>query len=190
MPHYGDGSIFHYERVPSNLRFYDFLKADITIYQNPLQKMRIFTFWLFLGEGGGVFTQVRKSLAGLQETNDVAQAVNALIIQAADMAFPVSRGRTQFRIKSPLWYDAECRHLRGLAIHAGERLTHAIDDNDELIDECRQYRASKQRKKRSFGIAKLPKLRMRVTGTLMKCGKYWNYRARYSVTEINRAVKN
>ena len=91
-------------------------------------------------------SEVRKSLAGLQETNDVAQAVSALIIQAADRAFPFSRGRTQFQIISPLWYDAECRHLRGLAIRAGERLTHAIDDNFEIIDECRQYRACKQRK--------------------------------------------
>ena len=45
-------------------------------------------------------SEVRKSLAGLQETNDVAQAVSALIIQAADRAFPVNRGRTQFQIKS------------------------------------------------------------------------------------------
>ena len=135
-------------------------------------------------------SEVRKSLVGLQETNDVAQAVSVLITQAADRAFPVSRGRTQFQIKSPLWYDAECRHLRGLAIRAGERLTHAIDDNDELIDECRQYRARKQRKRDLFGIAKLPRLKTHVTGTLMKCGKYWNHRAQYSVTQINRAVKN
>ena len=103
-------------------------------------------------------SEVRKSLVGLQETNDVAQAVSALIIQAADRPFPVSRGRTQFQIKSPLWYDAECRQLRGLAIRVGERLTHAIDDNDELIDECRQYRACKQRKKRSFRNSKIAQI--------------------------------
>ena len=35
-------------------------------------------------------------------------------------------------------YDAECRHLRGQAIRAGERLTHTTDDNNELIDKCRR----------------------------------------------------
>ena len=28
------------------------LKVDIIIFYNPLQKLRIFTFWLFLGMGG------------------------------------------------------------------------------------------------------------------------------------------
>ena len=45
--------IFRCERIPSNLRFFDFLKVAIIIFQNPLQKLRIFTFWLFLGGGGG-----------------------------------------------------------------------------------------------------------------------------------------
>ena len=57
-----------------------------------------------------------------------------------------------FQKKGPLWYDAECRYLGGLAIRAGERLTHATgtndtdnnDDSDELIDKSRRYRACKQ----------------------------------------------
>ena len=41
--------IFHYERIPPNLRCCNFFKVDIIIFENPLQKLRIFTFWLFLG---------------------------------------------------------------------------------------------------------------------------------------------
>ena len=41
--------IFRHERIPPNLRCCNFLKVDIIIVENPLQKLRIFTFWLFLG---------------------------------------------------------------------------------------------------------------------------------------------
>ena len=41
--------IFHYERIPPNSRCCNFLKVDIIIFYNPLQKLRIFTFWLYLG---------------------------------------------------------------------------------------------------------------------------------------------
>ena len=49
--------IFHYERIPPNLRCCNFFKVDIIIFENPLQKLRNFTFWHFPGggEGGGHF---------------------------------------------------------------------------------------------------------------------------------------
>ena len=40
--------IFHNERIPSNLSCCDFVKVNIIIFQNPLQKLRICTFLLFL----------------------------------------------------------------------------------------------------------------------------------------------
>ena len=38
----------------------NFLKIDIIIFENPLQKLLIFTFWLFLGGGGGGVTLAKK----------------------------------------------------------------------------------------------------------------------------------
>ena len=68
-----------------------------------------------------------------------------------------------FQRKSPLWYDAEYRYLRGLAIRAGARLAHATgttdtdnnNDSDELIDKSTRYRACKHRKRRAFKIAQI-----------------------------------
>ena len=36
-----------------NLTCCNFFKVDIIVFKNPLQKLRIFIFWLFLGGGGG-----------------------------------------------------------------------------------------------------------------------------------------
>ena len=52
--------IFHYERIPPNLRCCNFLKVDTIIFKNPLQKLRIFTFWLFLG--GHLDEKIKKSI--------------------------------------------------------------------------------------------------------------------------------
>ena len=38
------------------------MKVDIIIFYNPLQKVRTFTFWLFLGGGGGSLWRKKKSL--------------------------------------------------------------------------------------------------------------------------------
>ena len=61
--------IFHYEGIPPNLTCCNILKVDIKISENPLQKLRIFTFWHFLcvcvcvcgGGGGGGVALAKKS---------------------------------------------------------------------------------------------------------------------------------
>ena len=45
--------IFHYERIPPYSRCCNFLKVDIIIFENPLQKLRILTLPGGGGGGGG-----------------------------------------------------------------------------------------------------------------------------------------
>ena len=58
--------IFHYERIPPNLKWCNFLKVDIIIFENQLQKLRIFTFWLFLGGGGVLLAKKSKNIIFLE----------------------------------------------------------------------------------------------------------------------------
>ena len=78
--------------------------------------------------------EVRKSPAELQGTNDVAQAISGPITQAANRTFPACWGRMRFQRKGRLWYNGEFRYLRGLAISAGERLTHVTGTTDNDND--------------------------------------------------------
>ena len=97
MTQYGDGSmlckkhIFQYERIPLNSQIYYaviFLKVDLIIFQNPLQKLRIFTFWLFLG-GGHVDDKIPKKslfqkLWGENGHNSINIRASALKLLAFD----------------------------------------------------------------------------------------------------------
>ena len=74
---------------------------------------------------------------------------NELICQAADRVFEVTRGKRAYKSSGPKWYDAECRNIRSSAVKAGERV-HSQADMDNLSEKCRQYRAYKQMKKRTF----------------------------------------
>ena len=67
--------IFHYEIIPPNLRFCNFSKVNIIINQNPLQKLRNFTFWLFLGGGGGDF------FTGCGEKTAITQLILRLAVK-------------------------------------------------------------------------------------------------------------
>ena len=58
---------------------------------------------------------------------------------------------------SPLWYDAECRTLRSLAVQAGERVI-SEEDKKELNKKTRAYRSCKQRKQRSYKQLRLAKI--------------------------------
>ena len=91
---------------------------------------------------------INDALTDLRSTNEVALAMNDLITQAADRAFRVNWIARRSRKTAPRWYDAECRDLRSLAVKSGERLS-SVEDWTNLDAICKQYKACKQKKKRS-----------------------------------------
>ena len=67
---------FHYERIPPNLRCCNFLKVDIIIFENPLQKFSIFTFWLFLR--GSLWAKKKSFFRGCGEKTAITRLIYGL----------------------------------------------------------------------------------------------------------------
>ena len=88
-------------------------------------------------------------LADLSCTSVVAEAHDEYIMQACNRACTLRRTRPPGKKRPLPWYDEECKTKRAQAIRAGH---HVVTDSERqhLIQRCQDYRACKQRKKRTF----------------------------------------
>ena len=62
--------------------------------------------------------KVIEAFVHLKSCDELARSINSYVTQAADRTFKKKTQR-----KCPIWYDIECRRLRGETIKAGERAT-------------------------------------------------------------------
>ena len=79
---------------------------------------------------------------------EIAQNFTEYFSQACQRTFGMKRVNVRRR-PGPLWFDAECKQGRIPAIQASERIT-SDGDFDFAMEKCREYRALKQRKQRTF----------------------------------------
>ena len=90
------------------------------------------------------------TISELRKTDAVADAVDQYLYQAVtrNCHYMTSNYSHKHTRKLP-WYDKECRSKRAIAIQAGERVQ---CEADRIIQNnaCRDYRASKQKKKREY----------------------------------------
>ena len=106
----------------------------------------------------------QEALVEQSSSCDVANAFTQFVTQACDRACRVvpSSGRRKNTIP---WYDQECRTKRSAAIEAGARVISA-DDQNQLLDKCREYRGCIQRKKRAHHKAYVEQIQ-----DTLKCNK-------------------
>ena len=92
----------------------------------------------------------KASIVNLDNTNDVASKFSTYFSQACQRLFDVKSTKVnRHNHTRPRWFDAECRAKRTEAIKAGERVI-TKDDETNLLQSCREYRAIKQKKQRIF----------------------------------------
>ena len=88
------------------------------------------------------------SICNLEDTNTIVSNYGKYFCQACHRIFRQKAVKIRKRT-GPLWFDAECRSKRIEAITAGENV---MDEADRLnlLEKCREYRATKQRKRHAF----------------------------------------
>ena len=83
----------------------------------------------------------------LENVDSASDAFLGFMTQVADNVFPQKQtslgGKIGIRKIAP-WFDTECKILRNIAIADGK---HASMDPNKVIQSCKTYRATKQRKK-------------------------------------------
>ena len=92
----------------------------------------------------------RESVMLVENVNSVSDAFLGFMTQVADNVFPqkqISFGDKIGIHNIAPWFDTECKILRNIAIADGKR---ASRDPNKIIQSCKTYRATKQRKKRQF----------------------------------------
>ena len=90
----------------------------------------------------------KASIVNLENTNDVASKFSTYFDQACQRLFHV-KSTNMHNHTRPRWFDAECRAKRTETIKAGERVITKGDETN-LLQSCREYRAIKQKKQRTF----------------------------------------
>ena len=104
--------------------------------------------------------------------NDVASALNKCVTQACDRICRKSSAgqiRKKGNRKNP-WYDGECHFKRAAAVHAGQRAS-LKGDSVVTLNACREYRACKQNKERSYKWNAPKKYNMHTCMTGRVCGQ-------------------
>ena len=94
-------------------------------------------------------TSFKNSIIDQSDPDTVARKLDQYISQACKRTFEQNKYMNKRNRKFPVWYDAECRNKRSLAIKAGERVTNAFEKGQQDM-ACREYRACKQRKERGY----------------------------------------
>ena len=104
--------------------------------------------------------------------NDVASALNKCVTQACDRICRKSSAgqiRKKGNRKTP-WYDGECHFKRAAAVLAGQRAS-LEGDSAVTLNACREYRACKQNKERSYKMECTKKYNMHTCMTGRVCGQ-------------------
>ena len=81
------------------------------------------------------------------DTDIVARSFSDYLTQAYDRIFYTKKVKP--RKSRSVWFDRECKDMRTKAVKAGERAI-TCDEQNYLINCCREYRACKQRKRRRY----------------------------------------
>ena len=92
-----------------------------------------------------------QSLSRIDNTDLVAKKFDSFISQACQRVFHLKEIRQVRGYKNAKWFDTECKHLRALAIQAGERMN-SDTDKHLFAQACKAYRSCKQRKKREYRL--------------------------------------
>ena len=90
-----------------------------------------------------------ESIAVLAHPNDVAISFDKYIAQACERTMVTETVKSHRPRNRVPWYDHECREKRSIAIKSGERVHSEIDRQNQR-QACRDYKACKQRKQRTF----------------------------------------
>ena len=94
--------------------------------------------------------KVIDAMVHLKSCDELARSINSYVTQAGDRTLKKKTTlKPIMQRKFPVWYDNECRRLRGEAIKAGERAT-SDHEFRELRDKSRAYKSLKQRKTREY----------------------------------------
>ena len=101
----------------------------------------------------------KASIVNLDNTNDVASKFSTYFNQACQRLFDGKSTKVnRHNHTRPWWFDAKCRAKRTEAIKAGERVI-TKDDETNLLQSCREYRAIKQKKQRIFEQSCIQKIK-------------------------------